>query len=144
MLSFLRNNITSNICIMKNFFNLNMSVTIIFTLILLSCASSKTKVSPYVGDWHYTFPTMEGGEMSATMTINEIENGYSGFLSSEMGTVDLQDLVIEDGNLSAKFDIQGYILTMKGTFEGDTYTGTTTFDGNEFPMNATRKQAEEK
>ena len=129
---------------MKIFFNLNMYVAIIFTLVLLSCASSKTKVSPYVGEWHYTFPTMEGGEMSATMTINEIENAFSGFLSSEMGTVDLQDLVIEDGKLSAKFDIQGYIITMKGSFEGDTYTGTTNFDGNEFPMNATRKPSEEK
>ena len=129
---------------MKYFFNLSMLAAAVFSLLILGCASSKTKVNPYVGEWHYTFPTMEGGEMNAVMTINEIENGYSGFLSSEMGSVDLQDLVIEDGQLTAKFDIQGYILTMKGAFEGETYTGTTNIEGNEFPMNATRKQSEEK
>ena len=128
---------------MKNFFNLNALAIIIGSYFILSCAASKTSVDPYVGEWHYTFPTMDGGEMKAVMTINAIEGGYSGFLSSDMGSVDLTDLVIEDGELTAQFDVQGYGISMAGSFEGDSYTGTTSFDGNDFPMNATRKQAEE-
>lgn len=112
-------------------------------MIIISCAASKTSVDPYSGEWHYTFPTMDGGEMDAIMTINKTETGYSGYLSSEMGSVDLDDLVIEDGNLTANFDIQGYGFDMKGNFDGETFTGSTTIDGNVIPMNATRKPAEE-
>ena len=54
------------------------------------------------------------------------------------------DLVIEDGELTAHFEIQGYPISLKGSFEGDTYTGITSFDGGEFPMIATKKQTEEK
>jgi hypothetical protein len=129
---------------MKIFLNLNTLVIIAVSLIVLSCAASKTSVDPYVGEWHYTFPTMDGGEMDAIMTINKSDAGYTGFLSSDMGSVDLEDLVIEDGKLTANFEIQGYGIDMKGSFEGDTYTGTTGFDGNEYPMKATRKSAEEK
>jgi hypothetical protein len=128
---------------MRNFFNLNTLVIVAGSLIILSCAASKTSVDPYVGEWHYTFPTMDGGEMDATMTINKADAGYTGFLSSEIGSVDLEDLVIEEGNLIANFDIQGYGIDMKGTFNGDTFTGTTSIDGNDIPMNATRKPAEE-
>lgn len=126
---------------MKNFFNINLVAALFLGVILFGCAATKVKVSPYVGEWHYTFPTMEGGVSSAVMTISEIENGYSGNLNSEMGSVDLVDLVIADGALTAHFDIQGYAISMKGKFEGETYTGTTNFDGNEFPMVATRKPA---
>ena len=128
---------------MKKLFNLNTLAIIIGSFLIISCAASKKSVDPYIGEWHYTFPSMDGGEMKAVMTINAIEGGYSGFLSSDMGTVDLQDLVIEDGNLTAKFDIQGMTINLKGTFEGDKYNGTTDVDGNEFPMNATKKQTEE-
>ena len=125
---------------MKHFLNPNHFAILLFSFFILGCAASKVTVSPFIGEWEYTFPSMDGGTLNATMTINEIENGYSGFLTSEMGSVDLQDLKIEEGNLTAHFDIQGYDISMKGKFEGDTYNGTTNFDGNEFPMNATRKQ----
>lgn len=127
--------------IMKGLFNLNALAIILFSFFIIACAASKVKVSPYVGNWEYTFPSQDGGEVDATMTITEIENGFSGVLSSEMGSVDLEDLVIEEGKLSAKFEIQGYEISMNGGFDGDTYTGIVDFDGNEFPMNATKKQA---
>ena len=33
---------------------------------------------------------------------------------------------------------------MEGTFDGDIYDGTTSWDGNEMPMKATRKQETDK
>ena len=126
---------------MKNFFNPSLLLIALFALTIFGCAGSKkSKIDPYVGQWDYTFPTQDGGEMDAVMTINKAETGYSGFLSSDMGSVDLEDLVIEEGKLSAKFDVQGYVLTMVGTFEGDSFTGTTTIDTYEIPMNATKRQ----
>lgn len=126
---------------MKIFFNPSLILIAIFTLTLFGCAGSKTaKVDPYVGEWDYKTPTMDGGEIDVVMTITKTETGYSGFLSSDMGSVDLEDLVIEEGKLTASFEIEGYELSMVGTFEGDTYTGTTTIDTYEIPMNATKRQ----
>ena len=125
---------------MKSFFNLYILAAIVYSLLIIGCVASKVKVSPYIGEWHYTFPTQEGGEMDATMTITEIENGFSGYLSSEIGSVDLEGLKIEDRKLTATFEIQGYELSLDGQFDGDIYTGTTNYDGNEWPMNATRSQ----
>jgi hypothetical protein len=128
---------------MRRFYNTGFFSIIFIALFILGCATSKVaKVSPYVGEWHYTYQNMDGTDAAAIMTITEAENVYTGVLSSQMGSVDLQDLVITDGKLTAKFDIQGYVMSMKGGFEGDTYTGSVIIDGNEFPMIATRKAAE--
>jgi hypothetical protein len=124
---------------MKSLFNLNTLVVILVSLFILACAASKVKVSPYVGDWHYIAQTQDG-EMAVVMTIIEIENGYSGILSTDMGSGDMEDLKIEDGKLTASFDFEGYQLSMKGQFDEGTYTGTTSYEDNEWPMNATREQ----
>jgi hypothetical protein len=128
---------------MKKFLNLYTLIAIAYACLMFSCAGSKkTKVDPYIGEWEYTAQT-PNGDLDVVMTITKIETGYSGFLSAEMGSVDMSNLIIEEGNLTATFDIQGNEIPMKGKFDGDTYTGSTTWDGNERPMNATRKKTEE-
>ncbi len=129
---------------MKQIFRIDFFAALLLALFIFGCAATKVKVSPYIGEWHYTYQNMDGTEAAAIMTITEADNVYKGVLSSQMGSVDLQDLVIADGKLTAKFDIQGFVMSMKGTFEGDTYTGSVNIDGNEFPMIATRKPAAEK
>jgi len=129
---------------MKRIFSVDLFATFIVAMFIFGCAATKVTVSPYVGEWHYTYQNMDGTDAAAVMTITEMEKVYKGVLSSQMGSVDLQDLVIADGKLTAKFDIQGYLMTLKGSFEGDTYTGTVNIDGNEFPMIATRKPAADK
>jgi hypothetical protein len=53
--------------------------------------------------------------------------------------VDLDDLVIEDGKLTANFTIEGYKMYLEGEFNDDTYTGKTSINGYEIPMEAIRK-----
>lgn len=128
---------------MKNFLSLSILAAIAYSCLTFSCAGSKkTTIDPYLGEWEYTFP-MDGSEVEARMTINKIESEYIGSLSSEFGSVDLQDLKIEQDNLSARFEIDGYELTMKGTFNGEVYNGTTNYNGEEWPMNATKKLTED-
>lgn len=128
---------------MKKFFNLYILVAIAYSCLMFSCAGSKkAKVDPYIGEWEYTAQTPDG-DLDVVMTISKTETGYSGFLSSDMGSVDMNDLKIEEGNLTASFEIQGYEIPMEGTFNGDTYTGTTSWDGNDMPMNATKRLATE-
>jgi len=106
---------------------------------IAACKSSKTTESKYVGEWHYTFE-MEGTEYAAFMTINKAEDGYTRSLSSDLGSVNLDDLVIEDDKLKASYDIQGYVLDLEGTFDGDTFNGLSTIDNYEFPMDAIRNK----
>ena len=112
-----------------------LAVCTVFTM----CKTSKSTASKYVGEWHYTFE-MEGTEYAAYMTINSVEDGYTGSLTSDMGSVDLDDLVIEEDKLTATFDIQGYVMDLKGTFDGEVFHGSTSIDGYEFPMEAVRQK----
>lgn len=127
---------------MKRLFNLYTVTAIIGAFLMFSCASTKTaKVNPYIGDWAYTAET-PNGDLAVVMTINEAEGVYTGSLSSDMGSIELSDLIVEDGKMTASFDIQGYNIPMKGTFDGDTFTGSSSFNGTEMPINATRKKVE--
>ena len=113
---------------------------LVFLIALLAgCASSKVTEPNYSGEWHYTFPTMDGGEMAAVMTLKKEEGSYSGFLSSEMGSVDLNDLEIVENSLKANFTIQSYTIDLTGTFDGDLFHGVTAVEGMEMPMEATRQ-----
>lgn len=128
---------------MKKLFNLSTLVVIAYSLFLFSCAGTKTaKVDPYVGDWEYTAET-DQGSLDVTMSVSKIEDGYAISLSTDMGSVDLYDLEIADGKMTGKFDIQGYEIPMKGTFEGDKFTGSSSWEGQEMPINATKVAATE-
>jgi len=128
---------------MKNFFKLNLLAALVYSCLMFSCAvTKKAKVDPYIGEWEYVAQT-PNGDLDVVMTISKTETGYSGFLTAEMGSVDIDNLVIEEGKLTSTFDIQGSEIPMKGKFEVDTYTGTTTWEGNEMPVNATKKKTDE-
>ena len=83
---------------------------------------------------------MEGTEYAAFMTINKAEDGYTGSLTSDLGTVQLDDLLIEEDKLTATFDVQGYVINLEGVFDGETFTGKSFAGGYEFPMEAIRKK----
>ena len=129
-----------NIKTTNDFFGKHSCILIIISLILAGCASSKITESNYVGNWHYTFPTMDGGEMKAGMVISREGKEYKGILTSEMGSVDLQDLEIVDDKLTAYFTVEGNRFDLVGVFSEDTYTGSTSIQGYEFPMNATKEK----
>ena len=81
----------------------------------------------------------DGSTLDVTMTINETEQGYTGNLSSYMGAVDLDDLVIEDGKLTSNFDLQGYKIDFHGTFEGATIKESPLLMAMMFPLRLLRK-----
>ena len=124
---------------MRNFLLSSAVWLLVIGALITACKTSQSTASRYVGEWHYTFE-MEGTEYAAYMTINNVEDGYTGSLISDLGSVDLDDLIIEEDKLTASFDIQGYVLDLKGSFDGEAFHGSTSIDDNEFPMEAVRKQ----
>jgi len=124
---------------MKRFFNVYTLIAIACSFLLLSCAGSKkSKVDPYIGDWEYTAVTPDRS-IEVTMTIVKNEDSYTGTLNSDMGSADIQDLKIEDNRLTGWFAMESYQLSVKGDFEGNKFTGITSIDEYEIPMNATKK-----
>ena len=116
--------------------------TVIFLVIIAfitACKTSQSTASKYVGEWHYTID-WEGTEYPIRMVINTSDDGYTGMFSSEWGDLPLDDLVIEDDNLTATYDFQGNLVDFKGTFEGDTFKGMSSSGGYEIPMEAQRRQ----
>ena len=121
---------------MKNLILIGTLLLVANALLWSGCATSKVTSSKYVGNWHYTFQTQDGGSMDAIMNISNDGNEFSGYLSSELGSVDLEGLKIENDKLTASFVIESYDFQIEGDFKDDTFIGVTTVEGYEIPMEA--------
>ena len=120
---------------MKNFCT---TFLIIFAVLLVGCATSKMAKNSPNGDWDYTVMNTPDGDVTGTMTIQQNGEGYTGTLTSPAGTTELNNVTVEDQQLSSSFYYQGTPLQLSGSFSGDTFTGSVDADGQSFPMEAIR------
>jgi len=101
----------------------------------------KAKVHPLVGDWDWVVDAM-GQEYPGTFIFSGEAEVTGGVIASDQdpGGSPLDKLVIEDMSFSCEFDSgQMGVITIKGTFEGDTMSGTMELQGmGEFPFIGTR------
>ena len=72
------------------------------------------------------------------MEINQVGKAFTGKLNSEMGSVDLNDVVINNGNLSANFEMMGNSINISGDFQGEVFNGKVEAGGYQIPFKATR------
>ena len=105
--------------------------------VAFSCAS----VYSPAGNWDYVVAGTPNGDVSGTLILTETDGIYTGMFNSDMGELELENVKYsEEEGLSASFWIQGMELYMKGTFEGDAFTGE--IDGGpqmgSWPMTAKR------
>ena len=121
----------------KGIFNLQLLIFSISFLVFLSCASSKKLVSSYTGKWGYSIDTPQG-KYDGNMEINKDGKAYIGKLNSDMGSVDLKDLMIKDGKLTANFDMMGNTINISGNFNGNVFDGHVDAGGYQIPFKATR------
>ena len=113
---------------------------IVVTLFLLvtGCAASRVAKNSPAGAWDYTVKNTPNGDVSGTMNIEQDGEEYTGSLATESGSIDLQNVTIEDGKMSSTFNYQGTPLEMTGTFSEDAFTGSVGAGGQSFPVEATR------
>lgn len=124
---------------MKNFC---VTYVIIFAVVLAGCATSKIAKNGPGGDWDYTVMNTPDGDVTGTMTIQQDGEGYSGKLTSPAGTTELNNVTVEDQQLSSSFYYQGTPLQLSGSFSGDTFSGNVSASGQNFSMEATRASNE--
>jgi hypothetical protein len=117
----------------------NFKITAIFFsfLILAACASSKKLADSYAGKWGYEIETPQGN-YNGNMEIIKDGKIFTGKLNSDMGSVDLNDLVIKDGKLTANFDMQGNSINISGDFQGEVFNGNVEAGGFQIPFKATK------
>jgi hypothetical protein len=122
-----------------------MKFKIVFSLVVATllgaCASLQMQIDPVLGEWQYVIENLPQGEPEGSFTIVKNGDGYTGTLQRKGDqAVPLEDIIMEKGVLeSSGFNTQGYSVTMSGTFEGDSFTGTLSVIGRTFPITAEKK-----
>lgn len=121
----------------KSISHLQFIIFLAGVFVFLSCASSKKLVDSYIGKWGYSIDTPQGN-YKGNMEINQAGKAFTGKLNSDMGSVDLNDLAITNGKLTANFDMMGNSIHISGDFHGDLFNGTVEAGGYQIPFKATR------
>lgn len=114
-------------------------IFLLVALLSYACASSKKVADASTGTWEYVIKNTPEGDLPGTMVIAKDGDSYTGYLETTQGRLELNDVVVENGNMKCNFDYMGYEILMTGLFEGNAFNGKVSVDYNDFPMTATKK-----
>lgn len=111
-----------------------------------SCSASKKATAkaaelkdPVAGTWDYEVSGTPDGTVNGQMIILKEGDSYKAKLASDIGEVQIDNLVIDNQSLKGSFDYQGFMLDISGDFEGEAFSGEVGVDYTTFPINATRR-----
>jgi hypothetical protein len=124
---------------MKRSLLFNSVILAVIMLVWSGCASTKKLTAAYVGKWNYDLDTPQGN-IKGYMDVKNDGKVFTAPFNSDMGSVDLNNLVIKDGKLTATFDIQGNTLDVSGSFNGDVFDGKIGGGGFDMPFKASREK----
>jgi hypothetical protein len=107
------------------------------TLVWTGCATTKVTTPNYVGRWNYDLDTPQG-RYAGWIILNQEGKEVKGTMNSDMGSVDLRDLKIEDNFMTANFYIMDMDMDLSGEFVEDVLNAKITVQGYEMPFKATK------
>lgn len=120
-----------------------MKKVLVFVLgafVAFGCASTKKAVDISIGTWDHVVKETPYGDVEGYMVITKEGDTHRGTLNSDRGSIPIENLIIEDGNLKGTFFIEGMEIEMAGNFEGTAYTGKVSVDSNDYSMTATKRE----
>ncbi len=123
--------------LMKGFFATAMAV------VLLSATSAApllvdSKAYDPSGDWTYEV-AMPDGTLTGDMKIAKADGEYEVTIESNVyGTLELEDVNMEDMTMEANIEIEGDIIDFEFEFDGDSMEGTIYTPDGEIDMTAER------
>ena len=120
----------------------------LLALLFVVMASSFTFDSPTAkyspeGTWDYSVPGVQPGYENGQMVI--VKDGKSFKITmvlNEYSKVDAEKVVYKKKDLSFSVWIETEEITVKGSFEEDTFKGTLSYFEGDFKITAERKAAE--
>ena len=111
-------------------------MTLLFSLLSLFFININAP-STHVGEWEYSVVTPDY-TYKGIMTIQEEDGVFSGLIVSEGTEIELNDVSIEEDQLTFTMNVQGFPCKVIGTFDGDSFTGEVAVEGMTLPMKATK------
>ncbi len=96
-------------------------------------------LDPYAGHWDYFITDTPMGDMNGVMTIEKEKGTYLASMTGAAGRINLDNVQIEENQLTGTFIFQGYEVELAGAIESDNFTGELTVDYESFPITATRR-----
>ncbi len=120
-----------------NFYRKSIWVSAGLVLLLASCQQNT-----HEGVWNYQIDF--GDDLAeGTMKLINTENGVAlSLVSLDDGTFTSQNAVVNDNDLSGDFTFFGNKALLKGSFEGDTFSGKVKMEEDEFPFTAKKQSSE--
>jgi len=111
----------------------------ILTLFIIQPATVTTELGDHTGKWDYT---VEAPDMTykGVMVLSEADGDYTGTMTSQGVEIKLNDIEIEDDEISFNMNVQGFMCKVTGTFDGDSLKGAVAVDGFEMPLVAKRAE----
>jgi len=105
--------------------------------ILSGCGTTRMAIKKYTGSWEYHMETPDG-PIDAAMVITHDGEKFTGTMEADQGSIEMEDLKIEDGKLTAHFYYGPYLIDITGEFNEDEFTGT--LGPPEYQMSVTAKR----
>ncbi|MDG2450209.1 MAG: hypothetical protein P8M34_11245 [Saprospiraceae bacterium] len=112
-----------------------MTLFIAFFSFFLTDMDNSTLISDHTGEWEYSVVSPDytyKGVMELTIEGSE----YAGLIMSEGTETELNDVKIDGNELTFNMTVQGFVCNVKGTFDGESFTGEVSVEGMALPMEA--------
>ena len=110
---------------------------------LLALIAPLALAADIAGTWTITFEGAQGTRTNE-LTVVQTETGYSGSLTGQRGTTELESIAVEGADFSFSFTMQAPAgeldITYSGTVSGDTLTGTIAAPMGSVPFTGARKE----
>ena len=117
-----------------------LSVCTLFLFAFTTTTAAAELSTDPIGKWKMVVKDVpDMGDVKSTMTISKTDDGYSISLSSDIGAADLEKVVLKDGKLTGQIDMQGVLLKLSGSFDGDSFSGRWESEYGAFPVTAEKE-----
>lgn len=120
---------------MKNLHTFRFLLYILLTVFFAGCAASKVTTPNYIGRWNYEIDTPQGRQ-SGWIILNQEGKEVTGSINSDMGSVDLRDLKIDNNVMTANFNAFDMDMDLSGEFVEDVLNAKIIVQGYELPFTA--------
>jgi hypothetical protein len=120
----------------------NFALMLAVALAFSSCASTKVAKDPhaqYLGEWDYQVLELPV-DIDGTFVIAKEEGVLTANMVSPMGEMLIEGITIEENVLKSEFEVEGMLIELEGTFDGNAYSGFLFVQGGEFVMKMTKKE----
>ncbi len=121
----------------KTFSFIGVFLIIASVAFLSGCSATRMAIKNYAGSWEYHIDTPDGPIDVAMVIIHDGEK-FTGTMEAEQVSIELEDLKIEDGKLTAQFYYGTYLIDISGEFNEDEFTGILGPPDYQMPFSATR------